>query len=151
MAHNKRLNYMAYLSVLVSACIVFSTAVFVYWLVQPAKLPYIIEPIEILNDNNEIAIGEPVEMKLHIVKTDEVRTTNQTPRIECNSGNLVTLVGSNKDLPIGEYQIISNSYLLPPKVLIGDTCRFYFQTTFEINPIKSVSADWVSEDFKVKE
>lgn len=125
--------------------------VLITWLLQPYTLPRIVQPIEILNANNEIAVGEPIQMRLIIDKHQELKTVAQTPRIECVSGNLVTLSGEAKDLPVGKYTIDSDRYLLPPKVLVGDSCQFIFATTFQINPIKSVKSEWFSENFIVKE
>ena len=145
---NKLIHLLATLIILGNLFIIGLAA---YWQFQPYELPYIQEPIEILNENNEIAVGEPIKMHLYIVKNKEVRAVNQTPRIECESGNLVTLVGKARDLPVGSYSLTSDKYLLPPKVLVGDTCEFFFQTTFEINPLKTAQQDWVSEQFKVVE
>lgn len=153
MAHHTKLATKAFWCVgwLALASIIYMVGLLIYWQIQPYQLPYIKEPIKILNEDHEIAIGEPIRMEVEVRKPYPTHVINQTPRIECDSGNLVTLVGRPADLPVGEYTITSDSYLLPPKVLVGETCRFYFQTTFQVNPIKTVQQDWSSEPFTVVE
>lgn len=131
------------------ASIIFMVGLVSFWLLEPYKLPIINEPIRILNENKEIAVGEPIRMELVIDKQQPLQAVNQSPRIVCGSGNLVLLTGEPRELPVGTYTVTSDRYLLPPKVLSGDTCRFFFQTTFQINPIKTAQADWVSEPFTV--
>lgn len=132
------------------ASITFLGILFSYWQLQPYELPYIKEPIKILNEDKTVRVGEPIKMEVHYIKLQQTTSINSSPRIECESGNLVTLVGRNVDLPLGQHTIVSDSYLLPPKILDGDKCRFFFQTTFRINPIKTVQEDWVSDTFTVK-
>lgn len=129
--------------------VLFVTWQIIYWQVQSYELPYIQEPIKILNENKTIKIGEPIRMEIRYIKLHPTESINSSPTIQCESGNLVTMVGREVDLPLGQRTLISDSYILPPKILDGDVCRFVFQTTFRINPIKTAQEDWYSEEFTV--
>lgn len=122
-----------------------------YWLLQPVRLPEIKEPITINNIDNTVRINEIIDMTLEIRKDHEAETIDSDPFIECASGNLITLAGNAKSLPIGEYTLNSTSYKLPPKVAAGDECKFVFNTTYRINPIKTRTQTWQSEIFIVKD
>lgn len=125
----------------------------VYYLyLDQYTLPTVTEPIEIVNENNEIAIGEPIVMKLSIYKPQEIATYT-TKFITCDDGNLVTLAPNRQTLPQNDepYTVTSTSNLLPPKVLVGAECEFTFRVEFEINPLKTDSREWTSETFTVIE
>lgn len=121
-----------------------------YWLVRPYQLPVVEVPIEILNTNNVIAVGEPIEMLIKIDKPVELEP-NTTKLIVCDSGNLITLTSSTRNLPVGQYEITSNTTLLPAKILDGDTCNFKFVVEYHLNPIRTETQTWYSENFKVIE
>jgi hypothetical protein len=121
-----------------------------WWTFQPANLPTIATPIPILNENNEIAIGEAIIMQLEIDKPNPTRTISSTRLIKCNSGNLVTLTEQPvKDLPTGSFSVVSDSVVLPAKITPGDLCVFTYRNTYEINPIRTETVEWTSETFTV--
>lgn len=123
-----------------------------FWLIHPYPLPTITQPIPILNENKEIAIGDPIKMKLEVNKQREMKPTTITRNITCNDGNLVTLANiSVQDLPKGSYTLISDKFILPPKVAKGSTCKFNFINTYKLNPLRSETTKYSSEQFKVKE
>ena len=98
---------------------------------------------------NRIAIGEPIVMELAVDKERNARPVASDRFIKCGSGNLVTLTSAPRDLPIGNFTIISDSVILPAKVSPGDQCVFTFRITYEVNPIRSETVDWESERFDV--
>lgn len=115
------------------------------------KLPYIKQPIEIMNENKIIAVGEPIRMKLEINKPELLEVIASNVNIVCDSGNLITMaINNNKTLPVGEYVIYSDNYLLPNKINDGDTCQFNFINTYRINDSRQSDAIlWSSEKFTV--
>lgn len=124
----------------------------IYWLLQTPKVSTVVVPIEILNENNEIAIGDPIKMKIELskpVNADHLIDSSVT--ITCNDGNLITLDSVTRNLPSGDRTVINDSYLLPPKALIGTDCTFNFKNVYRVNPIKSAETNWKSEVFKVTE
>lgn len=123
--------------------------VYVWWQVQPVNLTDVIEPIPILNENNAIAIGDPIVMELVVDKPQSVRTVDSERFLSCASGNLVTLTASPRDLPPGQYTLVSDSVKLPAKVTPGDTCHFLFRITYQVNPIRTDTVEFASEDFTV--
>lgn len=122
---------------------------FIWWTVQPTNLPQIEQPIEVLNPQHEVAIGQPLVLKLEVTKTIDRAPSNTTRFLECKSGNLVTLTSSITNLPIGSYTVVSDNIVIPAKVTPGDTCHLVLHATFQINPIKTESTSFASEDFLV--
>ncbi len=119
-----------------------------YWLIKDYPVTYVEQPIEILNENNQIARGEPIVMKLNIVKNNNYSPSSSST-ILCNDGSLFTLASRSVSLPDGEYTIISRSYILPDTVNVGATCKFKFTNNYKVNPIRTKSVVWESQDFKV--
>ena len=68
----------------------------------------------------------------------------------CESGNLVTLTGTTRDLPLGNYTIIADSTLLPNKVAVGDECQFLYRVRYYVNPIRDADVEYLSEPFTVR-
>lgn len=121
-----------------------------WWLLHPYGLPQITQPMPIENENNEIAIGEPIRMKLEINKPRDMQPTVVQRNLTCNDGNLVTMAGSPVPTPVGNYTIHSENFILPPKVAKGSTCRFNFVNTYKLNPLRSETETYSSEYFLVK-
>lgn len=126
-------------------------ALCVWWLVQPDGIPDIKEPMRVLNPNREVAIGDPLILELIVDKRVErnPRTSNRV--IECESGNLLTLVSNPVTLPAGQYTIVSDTIVVPPKAIPGDVCRAVFLIGYEINPVREEVARYVSEQFVILE
>ena len=120
-----------------------------WWELQPAKTTQVQEPIEILNPRNEVPIGQPIVLRLVVDKPQGITTEQAQRFLECQSGNLVTLTASARDLPPGQYTIVSDSVILPAKVAPGDICVFVFRNTYRLNPIRTETAQWTSEPFLV--
>ena len=143
----KILHYLAWVAILGNLFLVVLAA---FWLYYPYALPYVQQPIEIQNPNKEIAIGDPILMKINVSKPNDFTPVSQH-NITCNDGNLVTLSSSAKNLPKGEYTINSSNYILPPKVRKGAECQFNFINVYQLNPLRTETAVWSSEVFLVKE
>lgn len=126
-------------------------AINILWLTWPYSVVDIEEPIPVLNENHEIAIGEPIVLQLNIDKQTDIAPDSNTANITCNDGNLVTMTSEPKFIPVGQFTVISDRYALPPKVAIGAECQFNFLNTYEVNPIRTISKTWSSETFTVVE
>lgn len=122
-----------------------------WWLLHPYGLPQITQPMPIENENKTIAIGEPIKMKMEISKPRDMTPSVSQRNLTCNDGNLVTLAGGTTQIPTGSYTIHSSNYTLPPKVAKGSICKFNFVNTYKLNPLRSETITYSSEDFKVKE
>ena len=120
-----------------------------WWTLAPATVTFVKQPIEILNDGNEIAIGEPIVMRLAVDKPAGARVVKADRFLECQSGNLVTLTATVRDLPAGAYTLINDQTVLPAKVAPGDVCLFLFRNTYAVNPIRTETVEWRSEWFTV--
>lgn len=139
------LHYLAWVAIVGNIFLILLTA---FWQFYPYPLPYVQQPIEILNENHEIRIGEPIKMKLYVSKPEHL-ISKSNPNITCNDGNLVTLAPASKTLPEGEYIFEVESYILPPKVSVGSECQFNFVNTYQLNPIRTETIIWSSQQFKV--
>lgn len=124
--------------------------VLLFWQVYPYKVSDVKVPIKILNKNKQIAVGEAIQMELELTKPNNTRPVGSV-YITCDSGNLITLNGSPQNLPVGQYKIINERYLLPDKILSGDKCVFIFKNSYRVNPIREITKTWTSERFTVKE
>jgi len=132
--------------------IIVAAITIIAWLLLPYEVTQIKEPIRILNQNKEVRIGEPIIQELKIDKPNDIAPANLTRLLICENGNLVTLapLPNALNLPIGEYTLINDRYILPPKVTVGDTCVFIWRQTYEVNPIREIPVEWRSETFKVR-
>lgn len=124
---------------------------FVYYnYIDTYRLPEVQQPIEILNENKEIAVGETILMRIIVEKFEEAET-NIDPSITCDDDNLITLKTGASTLPVGSFNVVQDRYTLPPKVEVGSVCEFNFVGTYRINPYVSKVETWTSEQFKVVE
>lgn len=143
----KILFWLAWLAIVGNLILISCVA---FWIIYPYHLPDIKEPIPILNQDNKIAVGENIRMQLEINKR-AATVNNNTVFITCDDGNLVTMSSENtKNLPVGTFVVVSDSYVLPPKVKVGSVCTFHFRNNYKVNPIRSITKDWQSEPFEVK-
>lgn len=124
-------------------------AAFLWWQVEPARLPDLSVPIPILNADNTIRVGEPVIMELKIEKGTPREVVGSTRFISCDSGNLVTLTSVSRSLPTGSFTVIADDVLLPDKFLDGDICKFTYRIEYRINWVRTEVAEWSSEPFLV--
>lgn len=121
-----------------------------WWTLQPTSLPVVTEPIEVLNPGNDVAIGEALVMRLVVNKPNPATAVSSSRRLECLSGNLVTLTsGSAVPLPVGSYTLVSDNVIMPAKVTPGDTCDAVWTIRYRINPIRDEVVEWRSEPFTV--
>jgi hypothetical protein len=125
-------------------------ALVAFWLLQSPALPNIKEPIQVVNKNQEIAVGEIIELELEIRKPDNLVANSQSVFLTCNDGNLVTLAANQpSNLPKGEYNVKIDRYALPPKVSVGTICTFHIRNVYNINPLKQSTIEWKSQAFKI--
>ena len=125
-------------------------AVYTWWMLQPANIPTVTEPMPILNENHEVAIGEPLLVELQVSKFQDLTPVGTTRYLACDSSNLVTLTKLEPiDLPIGEYTVISDDIVVPAKITPGDMCRAIITVSYRINPVRVEGADFESDKFTV--
>lgn len=147
----QRYIYQAVMGFAVFAIFGFSMFWLYYNFFDSYTLPYVTEPIEIVNPNNEIAIGDTIVMKLVIQKTELLPIESNSVNITCDDGNLITMVAPEMagTLPVGEHVSVIDSYDLPAKATIGSRCQFNFINTYHINQYIEETVIWSSEQFKV--
>lgn len=131
----------------------FILALLGYWYLSPVTLPSVTEPLPILNKDRTIAVGEPIVVRLDVVKTVPLDVERATRFIACESGNLITLTPSSTSgvgtLPVGTYTVISDNVILPNKVSEGDVCTMNFMVTYHINPVRDEMLALQSEPFTI--
>lgn len=121
----------------------------IFWLIYPYKIASIEEPIEVLNPNNEVAVGENLRLEVRVTKYDEIYP-DRSEYITCNDGSLTFIdPGTAKIVPPGKYVIVNDDNVISPGIHIGSRCRFHFQYTYKVNPIRNVIKEWDSEEFLV--
>ena len=121
------------------------------WTFWPVTLPTVDQPIPILNENNTVAVGEPIVMELRVNKPQPVNVQRADRFIRCESGNLITLTPTAVDLPTGEFVVESSSVILPAKVINNDRCTFLYRITYYVNPVRSETSEYESETFTTVE
>lgn len=122
--------------------------IFLFWTLYPYKVSEVKVPIEIMNKNNQIRIGEKIEMKLQVSKPNNIKPEGSV-FITCDDGNLVTMASLTANLPVGDYTVINDKYTLPHKVAVGAKCNFNFRNVYQVNPIREIVKNWYSEQFEV--
>ncbi len=136
---------------LITLGLIFGTQWTYYEYFDRYVLPTVAQPIEILNEDNEIAIGDVILMKLIIDKPEDILAIESSNDITCEGGNLVTMAGGGT-VSVGQFELISDNYLLPNKVGIGDVCQFNFRNRYQPNrQMQSELITWSSEKFTVVE
>ena len=123
--------------------------IWAFWMLQPASLPNITEPIEVVNPRNEVRIGEPLVLRMEVDKQVARSPVSSSRVLECESGNLITLTSTPTPLPVGNYTVVSDNLIIPAKIAPGDHCVATFLITFRINPLRDETARWSSETFMV--
>lgn len=127
----------------------FLIGIFIFWTLEDVKFPTIKEPIPVLNENNEVAIGDELLMTFDITKLVDIAPIGSARYLECQSGNLVTLTSSPINLPVGTYTVTARSVTIPNKLSVGDVCTFVIQATYEVNPLKKHTDRFQSEPFTI--
>jgi hypothetical protein len=119
-----------------------------FWTIYPYKTADIKVPIEILNENKQVRVGEPIVMKLQVKKY-----TNLTPKgsvyLKCNDGQVIELPSAVTNRPPGEYETVVDKYRVPERATVGVKCTFNFRNAYQVNPIREIVKDWYSEEFEV--
>jgi hypothetical protein len=151
-AHHKNRLFIV-VSWIAIAFITISSAIIIFWLLYPYKVSSIDVPINIVNKDNQVQLGHSIIQELKIDKPNNIPPTNATRVLICDNGELVTLapIPSALNLPIGTYTLINDRYILPKQVPVGSMCSFVWTQDYKVNPIRSISVEWRSELFKVKE
>jgi hypothetical protein len=122
-----------------------------FWIVYPYDVTSVKEPILILNENNEIPIGGNIELQLEVNKVNDL-IPEVTIFIECDDGSLLPLVPfASVNLPRGEFTVVNDDYVVPNGAAVGSICTFNFRNTYQVNPIRSITREWASEEFLVLE
>ena len=120
-----------------------------FWLVYPYEVTSVQTPIIILNENNEIKIGDNIRLELEVDKPNDT-APEVTIFIKCNDGNLLPLIPIRSiNLPVGEFTVVNEDYALPNGAAVGSMCTFNFRNTYQVNPIREITREWRSEEFLV--
>jgi hypothetical protein len=120
-----------------------------FWLLAPYEVSEVQVPIKILNENKEIPVNDNIIMELEVNKPNDRPVATASRSIVCDDGNLITLAPSVNNLPVGEYTIVNDTFVLPPKTRPGAKCSFVFVNTYKVNPIREITKTWTSEEFLV--
>lgn len=126
--------------------IIVATALF--WTVYPYKTADIQVPIEILNENKQVRVGEPIQMKLVYTKYIDNLPKGDV-YLKCSDGSIIELQANTANRPAGSYVVVVDKYRIPDRAIEGTKCRFNFRNTYQVNPIREIVKDWYSEEFEV--
>jgi hypothetical protein len=118
------------------------------WTIYPYKTADIQVPIEVLNKNKQVRVGEPIEMKLKIKKYTDI-TPKGAVYLRCNDGQVIELPSAVTNRPPGEYETVVDKYRVPERAVVGTKCTFNFRNAYQVNPIREIVKDWYSEEFEV--
>lgn len=119
------------------------------WLLKPYDIATVKQPFEVLNKDKIVNINSPLKLRLVVEKKLDIEPTVY-PAIRCESGNLITLVASSQNtLPVGKYDFVSERIILPPKFQVGDKCQYVNTQVYDVNPLRDVTYQYVSEYFTV--
>ena len=146
MAHESRFWHFITLLTFISASIIVLTCL--VWVFYPYQVSEVKVPIEILNENKQVRVGEPIVMRLQVKKY-----TNLTPKgsvyLKCNDGQVLELPSAVTNRPPGEYETVVDKYKVPERATVGVKCTFNFRNAYQVNPIREIVKDWYSQEFEV--
>lgn len=143
----KYLNWASGLAILLCGAVLL---LFLFFMVYPYKTAEIKVPIQVLNENKEVKVGEPIKMFIVLDKYADIKPTVDT-FVSCNDFNTVPLEARGAARPVGHYEFAVNIYTLPAGVKTGAICKFNFRNEYKVNPIRVITKNWYSEQFKVVE
>ena len=138
------LHYLAWVAIIGNIVLIIVTA---FWSFYPYPLPYVEQPIEILNKGKAIAVGETIEMDIRIVKLQEAKAIVR-PNITCEDGSIIPMVSKDVTLPVGEFIVKNTNYSLP-LIREGSVCQVNFDVDYQVNPIRTEHFVWESQQFRV--
>jgi len=122
-----------------------------YWLFIPYTIVHVKQPFEVLNQNNEVAVGDDLLLKVELEVVADYRPAF-APIIVCKSGNLVTLTNNlPDDIPMGKYTFEALPVEIAPKFTIGDTCQYVAVLQWQVNPLRMIEETYHSEFFTITE
>ena len=121
----------------------------IFWMVYPYKTAEIKTPVPILNENNEIARGDTVLLKVVVTKYTDV-APERDELITCDDGSITFInPGDTTNLPPGTYTFTNDKNTLPEKLVVGAVCKYHFRYSYRVNPIREINKEWDSEPFTV--
>jgi len=118
------------------------------WLVFPYKVAEVTQPIQIMNPDDTINVGDRIRVSITYKKYKAIAAKN-FPVIECLSGNLVQMAPYDSNLPVGTGTFENDDFELSPKFTSGDKCQLILTQDYKVNPIRTVSIVSHSEFFTV--
>jgi len=119
-----------------------------FWSVYPYKTAEVKVPIEILNPNKQVKVGEPILMKIVVDKQSDI-TPKGSVYLRCNDGSIIELQSATSNRPPGKYVLVVDKYKVPERAIIGSRCNFNFRNSYQVNLIREIVKDWYSEEFEV--
>ncbi len=119
-----------------------------FWTLYPYKTAEIEIPIQILNENKQVKIGEPILMRVVIDKQSDL-TPEGSVYLRCSDGSIVELQSSVVNRPPGKYETVVSKYRMPERAIVGSMCTFNFRNVYQVNPIREIVKDWYSEEFQI--
>jgi hypothetical protein len=122
----------------------------IWWTFMPVVLPTVTQPMPILNEGKVVTVGEPILIELTITKPEEITPQNTTRFIKCQSGALIPVSAETLDIPVGQFTVVSDSTIMLPGATRNDVCVVEFTVRYKINPMRSDTVVYTSEQFLVR-
>lgn len=118
------------------------------WTIYPYKTAEVNVPIEVLNKDRKVAIGEPIVMRLFVTKYTDI-TPKGNVYLRCNDGTVIELQSAVTNRPAGRYETVVDKYKVPERAIVGTKCNFNFRNAYQVNPIREIVKDWYSQEFEI--
>jgi len=125
----------------------------VWWQVYPYRTATIMEPITVLNENKVVKKGEKLNLEFTFTKHTNV-TPTVSRNIYCENGAVyfpvvdTPITGAAR--PAGTFTVRS-SYGLTTDMPLNTDCVFQFTNEYRVNPVRTITKVWKSENFTIVE
>lgn len=123
----------------------------IWWQFYPYRTATVEVPIEVLNELNQVAPGEDIQLLVIFDKQSEY-TPTVSRNIICNTGSVydVQVPTGGRSRPTGKF-ISEVEFKLDEDAKVGELCIFEFQNDYQVNPIRTITKKWQSEPFEIVE
>lgn len=130
---------------------IYGTTLFMFWRLYPYKTADVQVPVTILNYENEVKAGGEIELLVFFDKYTDV-TPDAQRSVICPSGAVysVTPVETSNSRPRGDDRFAMPVFRLQQNAKPEDNCFFQFTLSYQMNPIRVIVKEWISEPLDIK-
>ena len=121
---------------------------YAWWQVYPYTTAEIVEPIEVVNVDDTIKLGEKLHLRMIINKQSDF-TPQISFVINCEGTTYFVEPSTRSTTRPAGVHTAEVKFTLPEDIETGVPCEFSFINSYQVNPTRNIRKTWTSEPFKV--